>query len=117
MKLGSETGSLVNHVMADNRTVAELVKPGDGATLLLWSDRHAYTVVEVLPGKVGACRDRAIRNDDHGMSDSQEYRYERNPDSGVEWFKLHKDGRYHSGGIKGPVLIIGYRDHYFDFSF
>ena len=44
MKLGTETGSLVNHVLSE-ANLTPIV--GAGATVLRWSDRKAYEVVEV----------------------------------------------------------------------
>src|SRR3989339_659162 len=44
MKAGKETGSLTNHIMGRNAT---LPKVGEGATILHWTDRSAYEVMEV----------------------------------------------------------------------
>jgi hypothetical protein len=44
MKLGSQTGSFFNHLMSYNDSVPEV---GKGATILYWTDRHAYEVIEV----------------------------------------------------------------------
>lgn len=76
-KLSAGTGSFINHLMANNATVPVV---GAGATELLYSDRHAYEVIEVsADGKtvvIEACN--AIRTDSNGMSDQQDYRYEPN---------------------------------------
>ena len=45
LRLGTETGSLVNHVWSRTRPVGpEDVCEGMGATFLSWTDRHAATV-------------------------------------------------------------------------
>lgn len=43
MKLGRETGSLINHLLSHSKEPAPAV--GMGATILGWSDRHPATVV------------------------------------------------------------------------
>jgi len=74
MKLGSETGSFFNHLMSNNNSIPEV---GKGATILYWTDREAYEVIEVSnDGKECKIqRYNAKRVDKLGMSDSQEYEY------------------------------------------
>jgi len=76
MKLGTETGSLFNHLMSNNES-----KPvvGQGATILHWTDRSAYEVIEVSNGgkECKIQRYDPERVDGLGMSDSQEYKYEK----------------------------------------
>jgi hypothetical protein len=43
MHLGTQTGSLTNHLYSRIKLPSE-VKVGDGATLLGWTDRYAGTV-------------------------------------------------------------------------
>ena len=100
---------------------------GDGATYLGWSDRHAYTIVEVIHYKSGAqkgqvkavrvTRDIAKRTDGLGMSDSQGYEYTTNLDAPVETFTKRKNGRFIQQGSDYGTLAIGYRDEYYDYSF
>lgn len=70
------TGSLINYVMGNNNTLPVV---GQGATRLSWSDRHAYEVMSV--SKDGKCviiqQYIPERNDPYGMSDCQEYKYEK----------------------------------------
>ena len=118
MRLGSDTGSLMNHVMASTPNTKP--EPGMGATILLWTDRHAATIVGVSKsGRViGVQRDKAIRIDDNGMSDMQKYRYERDLTATIQWFSLRKDGSYIEVGSKsGSRLGINYRREYYDHSF
>jgi hypothetical protein len=131
LKLGSGTGSLMNHL--DSRSVKGEPAPyvGMGATLLSWSDRHAGTIVEVFKKKdvlyIKVQEDNSVRIDKNGMSESQEYEYSSNPNGQISYFRKvapygfwqavyikPETGRFNigSGGIK-----IGVRDEYYDFSF
>lgn len=131
LKLGSETGSLSNHLLS--RAVKGEPKPvvGMGCTFLSWSDRHAGTIVEVVEVKGVvkriACReDNAKRVDSNGMSESQDYVFSPNPSAPLQWFgkdrkgfwvrvAMNDAGRWvqrRSGGLR-----IGERDAYHDFSF
>ena len=73
-------GGLVNR-MQEGAPVVTVPSVGDGATLYMYSDRHAYTVrtVTVSPsGKtitIRATRDKAVRTDKNGFSESQEYEF------------------------------------------
>lgn len=123
------TGSLVNHLMGD-RTLQPVPEVGMGATLLYWSDRHAATIVgieslvkegdKVVKGTIRVRRDRAIRTDSNGMSESQSYRFEPDPDSPTMEFTFRKTGAWVCKGqsSKGGLKVgIGHRDEYHDFSF
>lgn len=95
---------------------------GMGATVVYWSDREPGTIVKVSKsGKTIVVRaDHAVRVDDRGMSDSQDYEYSPNP-NGHEWeFSLRKNGRWVQVGETargGTICAIGYRRKYYDFSF
>jgi len=67
-------GGFFNQVMSQNATEPVV---GEGATVLLYSDRHAYEVVEVSPNKktVKIQRYNPKRTDGLGMSDAQSYEY------------------------------------------
>lgn len=77
LRLGKDTGSVVNHLMSGSTENTPVV--GEGATELMWSDRHAYFVNWVSDDQKECTLERAkaIRTDDYGMSDCQMYRYER----------------------------------------
>ncbi len=64
---------------------------GDGATLILWSDRQAYTVTDVKKSYIVVCRD--------------------NQPPAPRKAYLRKDGNYHVGG---HLLKIGFQDEYYD---
>lgn len=128
MKLGTETGSLMNHVMAGAATPIPAV--GMGCTILNWTDRDAATIsaVETYRGMtmVKVREDHAKRTDTNGMSESQTYEYTPNP-MGREQAFILKNGRWREmawtgkrwnqtqGSSRG--LLIGSRNHYHDFSF
>lgn len=98
---------------------------GMGATELLFSDRHAYTVIEVIDeNTIRVQQDKAIRIDNNGMSDMQDYRYERDT---TRWpVTLHRspDGHWRTEQFKvkrksypGEVFMLGRRDEHHDYSF
>lgn len=76
MKPCTETGSFVNMMMSSNSSMPEV---GKGATFLSWTDRHAYEVMSVSDD----CKTVIVqqympeRIDSNGMSDSQDYKYEK----------------------------------------
>jgi hypothetical protein len=97
--------------------VTQAISPaiGQGATLIMLSDRHAYTIVGVTAKTVKATKDIAKRVDNNGFSEAQEYTYETNANAEVETFRLHKDGSYRNK--QGIKLSIGQRYSYYDYSF
>lgn len=119
MNLGTQTGSLMNHI--DSKTRDTMPAVGMGATILMWSDRHACTIVSVEKNgkRIGVQRDHAKRTDGNGMSDCQSYEFTPNSEAHVEFFTLRKNGNYVREGdsIKGSPLKIGARSEYYDFSF
>lgn len=118
MTLGGGTGSLVNHVMAGSKDAEPTV--GMGVTFLMWTDRHAGTIVEVGKGTVVVQRDKPVRTDSNGMSESQSYEFEPQPDAKKEVFTLRKNGAWVLKGDamkNGQRIAIGYREEYYDFSF
>ena len=75
-KAGKTTGDLFNYLMGNNATLPEV---GKGATILHWTDRSAYEVIEVSENKMECTIQRydPERVDGLGISDSQEYKYEK----------------------------------------
>lgn len=128
MNLGTQTGSLINHVMSQAAPV--LPNVGDGATLLSWSDRHPATVINVFKqGKfdfVQIQADNYTRVDKNGLSEVQEYEYSANPDGSVSTFRLRNNqwervsksesGRYVKSGSDTGV-VFGRRERYWDPTF
>jgi hypothetical protein len=118
LKAGTQTGSLINHIMSGGRDAQPEV--GMGATILGWTDRHAATVVGVSKsGKsIQIVQDIATRVDGNGMSDSQEYTY--TPGTGTpQTFTLRNNGAWvaKGQGKNGSRVALGYRNEYYDYSF
>jgi hypothetical protein len=103
----------------------EEVKPevGMGATEVIWTDRHASTVIFVSSnGKtVRVQQDKATRVDGRGMSDSQTYEFERDPYGRITVYTLRKNGVWKRQGSpmneRGGYAYFGHRSEYYDFSF
>lgn len=75
MKLGTETASVINHLLSSCGNEPEEEK---GATRLLWGDRKAYEVLLVSPDKK-TChiqRYKMKRTDNNNFSEDQEYEYD-----------------------------------------
>jgi hypothetical protein len=111
------TGSLQN-MIADGSSTALQPEVGMGATVISWTDRHAGTIVAVERNgrQIIWQQDRATRVDGNGMSDAQEYSYERWDDAPREKFTLRQDGSYRRA--KGTSrLVLGVRQKYHDYSF
>jgi len=97
-------------------------KVGMGATVLHWTDRTAGTIIEVGANYFTVQADTAIRTDGNGMSDAQSYRYELNPAGTLYVFERVRRGKakgaWRENGRKdGNGVLIGHRNHYYDFSF
>lgn len=131
MKLGTQTGSVINHL--HSRAVIGQPEPvvGMGATMLLWTDRSACTIVNVqqVRGKtiVTVQTDHATVIAGSSHDGSAEYRYNPNPKGGEYHFRREADGRWQQVAISnqtgrwgkagGRGLRIGERDEYRDPSF
>lgn len=113
------TGSLINHLMSvsPSRTVPEV---GMGATQVCFSDRHAFTVVEVSKSgkRITVQQDKATRTDKNGMSDCQDYTFEPNPNGSKHTLSLRKNGRWiEVGGSQSDFTYsIGHRAEYYDYT-
>ena len=93
MKLGTQTGSVINHVYTRGASTIE-PEIGMGVTVCHWTDRSAGTVVS-WDGKIlGITADTAERTDSNGMSDAQDYAYTSHPDGPVQYWRKDKDGRW-----------------------
>lgn len=112
-------GSLNNRIMENVAPQKPVV--GMGATHLMYSDRHAYTVIIVHSDKELTLQaDKAIRTDNYGMSDAQSYRYEQDPEGATVVITLRKDGRWRQKGDPmkgGTIFMLGERDAHHDYSF
>lgn len=113
--MSQQFGSLINH-LSQRGGVSIQPEVGMGATNLCWTDRHAYTIIEVSKsGKtIKVQADTAIRTDGYGMTDGQSYRFEPNANGAVYTVRLTKRGwRSKEAG----AFAIGYRSEYYDFGF
>lgn len=93
---------------------------GMGATQYIGSDRHAYTIIHVGSSKrLHVQRDKAVRADNNGMSECQEYTFEPDPRGTIFDITKRKDGlwRVRNASDSGIVFTIGERKEYHDFSF
>lgn len=119
-------GNIINRVMEESRQKAP--KRFMAATVTSYSDRHAGTVVELAYRTVWVREDRATRLDKLGMSDSQRYRYSRNPKGALYMFRQDRSGRWREAYISkstgranfvngGHGLLLGHRDAHHDYSF
>lgn len=111
-------GSLNNRIMEGKYPTP---KVGDGATILMFTDRAPATVVEVISAtKVVIQYDDFERTDKNGMSESQEYKYSPNQFGTKMTVTLRKNGRWIVEGEamrNGTAVAFGIREKYYDFSF
>jgi hypothetical protein len=131
LRLGRDTGSLTNYLMSGRQNIEPTVCMG--VTILMWTDRHAGTITDIsgpYANRVLSIReDTATRIDTNGMSESQTYSYEPNPNGRLWTFKQNRAGRWCecvrnlktgrwnicAGG--GSGLRLDDRDAYYDYSF
>ena len=135
MKLGTETGSVVNHVMS--RATRGQPEPvvGMGATICSWTDRHGGTITTVTKTTksikkekitftvVGVKRDNAKVVKGTTMDGTAEYEYTPNDKAheafwgfiNGRWISLYQNNKGTFFIYKnGEGLAIGYRDEYYD---
>lgn len=133
MKLGTQTGSMINHIYSRMVVGQPDAKVGMGATVLCWTDRHAATIIEIDNAHqfpvVRVRLDHAKRVDTLGMTDSgQQYEYSPHPQGTLYRFRFRnrrweeveingKTGRWRRVEGGGHGLRIGEREEYHDFSF
>jgi hypothetical protein len=123
MKLGSETGSVMNHLYS-RATIGEPTPfPGMGATILWWTDRSPATIVEVNLVKkyIVVQIDKVVRVDG-----GQDCEFVQNPKAPRLFYKKNRKGvwvrhEFNERGrlvqARGQGLRIGERDWYHDPSF
>lgn len=116
LKLGTQTGSLFNHLMSNGSTAPEV---GKGATVLHWTDRSAYFVTWVSEDKKRCKIERPIckRADKNGMSDDQDWIYEIDPTAQPIELKFTY-GKWRDAETKHIYNIrFGFMSEYYDYSF
>jgi len=135
MKLGSETGSVMNHLYS--RMVIGEPKPevGMGATILSWTDRNAATIVAVKPPdskryeyEIELTYDHARCVSGSSFDGTAIYEYEPDPKGGRilyvkkrdtgEWVRARRSPKTGRTVLeRGAGLRIGERNSYRDPSF
>jgi hypothetical protein len=92
-----------------------------GVTFLYWCDRRPGTVVEVKSHReIVVQGDHYKRVDSNGMSESQDYEFNPNPDGGKTTYTKRKYGLWVAKGqsLKGGQRIaVGHRDAFTNPSF
>ena len=92
------------------------VNVGDGVTICYYTDREAGTIIKRTKNTITYQQDKAIRIDNNGMSDCQEYRYERDPNGKIEVYHWsNKYGCFRNS--QNHLYVINGRHEYFDYSF
>lgn len=131
LKLGTQTGSLTNHI--HSRAVRGQPEPevGMAATILAWTDRYPATIIKVEPYRdtviITVQEDKAKRVDSNGLSESQTWEYTANPEGSRSTFRRGDNGMWQPvwfnpktkrwGKNEGNGVLIGRREKYHDFSF
>ncbi len=132
MKLGTQTGSMTNHIYSRMVKGQPTPQVGMGATILCWTDRHAATITAVnshLGDRpiVTVQEDHVVRTDSNGMCECQTWEHTPNPGGRSYNFRASKTGVWQQviwnagtrrwNKVDGHGLRIGDRAHYHDFSF
>ena len=115
--------SLTNILMSNNDTTPT---EGSYATIMRYTDRNVYFVNSVSSSGKRAIIERArpVRIDSLGMTDSQNYKYERVPNQVTEeikffrgkWRKVYTN--WEGKKTSEPISIIfGIADEHYDYSF
>lgn len=118
-------GSLTNRIM---ETIPPAVpEVGMGGTIVMWSDRYPVTIIGILratrqsnPTVIRVQGDKATRLDKNGMSETQEWSFERDEKGDITEFSKRRNGTWVKVGDSmksGTILRVGKRDRYYDFSF
>lgn len=118
-KYMATTGSFINNLMSNSRCAVPEI--GMGVTQLCWTDRHPFTIIDIINDKTLVVQaDESIRVDNNGMSDSQKYEYKQNPEGSIYIITLRKNGYWVTKGSSmksGQRWHVGSRSRYYDFTF
>lgn len=111
-------GLLQNRIMEEG---AQKLKPevGMGATFISYSDLDAGTIIEVVSDvHIRVQIDASVQLDNQGQGCHHVYRYDRDPQAPIHDCWMRKDGKWHDEkNMRGRVVRIGKREHYYDPSF
>jgi hypothetical protein len=131
MNIGTQTNSLVNSMYSRMTIGAPAPTVGMGATVLLWTDRHAATVTKVaeLKSKVWAYEIHVVEDKITVVSGSTHdgsavFATTPNPEGYADMYRMdRKTGSWVRGYINQLTgkfnkrrggLILGMRDHHID---
>lgn len=91
---------------------------GMGITINGWTDRTPGTIIQISLSmkQIVIQEDKATRTDNNGMSESQSYTYEVDPNGAIQTATLRKDGTYRITGST-RLVHLGDRRKYHDYSF
>lgn len=103
------------------------MKIGDGATIQMYSDRRAATIIDISPSNktITIQEDNAellnrdeLKTNPGGFSaniqGSQKYKFSKDLNGQIAIAKKHKDGKFYSQGNR---IVVGERQHFYDFNF
>ena len=124
MKLGTETGSVINHLQSRMVNGAPTPHVGMAATRLGWTDRYPATVI-AWDGKILSVQDDTWKRlDSNGFSESQEYEYTPNRDVSFSYYRVNRKGLWEEVSLNsatgrwnktgGQGLFLGNRERYWD---
>lgn len=130
LRLGTQTGSLINNIMSRSVIGEPTPEIGMGVTMLSWTDRNPATIVQVFNiGKtqyIGVNEDNATRTDDNGISESQSYEFKFNPLVFMRYYRKTAKGTWEGCRVNPETgrfiktvgsVSIGQRGKYWDPSF
>lgn len=94
------------------------IEVGTRGTMFIGTDRYAVEIVEVVnKSKVVIRNLMAIRTDNLGLSQVQEYRYESNPNGMLHTVTKRRNGTWKVSGTDFMPVSFRRIDHYMDPSF
>lgn len=120
--MGKELYGSLHNRMLENSNGQPVPQVGMGATECMYSDRHAYEIIEVKDERHIVVRQYDTKRiDNNGMSESQEYEYISNPNNPTRNLFLTKQGRWRERvgqrGLGRNGWVIGRATEYYDYSF
>lgn len=96
MKLGTQTNSVMNHLMSRQVLGEPTPEVGMGVTLLLWTDRHAGTIQRIFTQAkrtvLEITEDKATLVSGSTLSEAQEYTFEPRPEGRKRYFAKDAGG-------------------------
>lgn len=99
----------------------EVIKPvvGMGATIMMYSDRVAATIIYVSPSarKIIIQKDKAKALHEGRCDSGQRWQLDRDPAGEKIEVRLNKDGKWRESGYYRTPVVVGKRIHYYDYGF